>query len=577
MIVQMPNGRVIQFPDSMSDSDVSKALKSLGGSPAAEPVAATAPVTQPAGLQREVNLTASEGLKGVAQGAGAIGDLASVGNALGAKYLPDWLTHGASAVNYGLSGDWMRSALPGGANPNAPLVSDIPNAPRSNDILAVTNKAGLTNRPDLVPTGQDENLLAAGARGVGSMLPFGLGAGPAGLAKAAATGLAGGEVGELTHEALPGNQIAPAIAGAVGGLGVAGLIHAFGGNPFSYVAAKLGSSENAEQAGEAAQDAVRNWRSTELPTKLSALAAPLDAKVGPQTPVNLANFGQTVKDMATKSGQAQPLSALLSSKLPEQLQSTLAKMAPTGTGVALDWQDARALRGQLGDLVANPKLIQGADPTMIKGLYKSLTEDLGSSANAAGAGDEWANFNSGANKLYQIGEQTMGKIASDVNPANETILPGNAASSLWNGMTKDSTHISRLRAETPDAANELAAGFLSAHPEKWPKLSDESKAALVPDAADRAALDAAAVKPVGKTLGSHGIQALAGGWAGEHLGNLANTILGTVPPDLVSLAGMGAPLLWHGGVAAAKNPQMLKYPLGAAIAGQTSNPLLGGQ
>ncbi len=393
------------------------------------------------------------------------------------------------------------------------------------------------------------------------------------------SGAAGGAAGEATHQLLPDSKVAPIVAGTLAGLvtghGASEVESALSSSPFERVAAKLGASENHEQAGAAAQEAVRNWKTNVLPAKLSELSAPLDAKIPSSTPVNMTSLESTLKDMTTKSGAAAPLSDLITSRLPQQLRDRIGAMTGlTGMGLSLTWQDARALRTQFGDLMANPKLIAGADPQMIKGIYKAISEDLGTTAKAQNAGDEWASYNSGSNKLYQTANTTLSKIASDTNPSNETIIPGNAASSILNTGAKDSTHLRNLRAEVPEAADELAASFLRNSPEKWKNLNSESKEALVPDRGDREILNSSSpAKSSAFSHLAHVGESILGGTLGEALGEGASHLLGAsgVPPELSRILGIAAPIAFRGAKAALSRPP--SFPLIGGVAGASTNGL----
>lgn len=441
----------------------------------------------------------------------------------------------------------------------------------------LTSAAGLTNNPFLAPQSSGEALAAAAARGTGSaaaMLPMGGGVIPSLL-----SGAAGGAAGEATHQLLPDSKIAPLVAGTLAGLvtghGASEIENAFSASPFERVAAKLGTSENHEQAGVAAQEAVRDWKTNVLPTKLSDLSAPLDAKIPSSTPVNMSSLESTLQSMTTKSGGATPLSELITSKLPQQLRDRISAMTGlTGMRLSLTWQDARALRTQFGDLMANPKLIAGADSQTIKGIYKAISDDLGTTAKAQNAGDEWTNYNAGSNKLYQVANTTLSKLSSDANPSNETIIPGAAASSLLNTGAKDSTHLRNLRAEVPEAADELAASFLRNSPEKWKSLNAESKEALVPDRGDREVLNSSSpTKSSAFSHLAHVGESILGGTLGEALGEGASHLLGAsgVPPELSRILGIAAPIAFRGAKAALSRAPV--FPLIGGAAGASANGL----
>ncbi len=449
---------------------------------------------------------------------------------------------------------------------------------------------------DVTPQGWGEKMVSGALAGTAAGLEMGgIGRAVYGGARAAVpfVGNLVSEVGRLGREAFTSGTVPGAAAGAADeatqsqspktrqlvqlGTGAvsAVLAHkAMGeGNEFEAVAGRLGDSNNAETAGQAAQDAVRSWKVNEMPQLLAHAAAPLDAKMAHNPDVDLTNLDQTLHDMVTKAGAAQPLSNVIVSKLPSQLIQARAGIGPT-----IPYFDARQFRSDLGDLTANPKLIPGNDVNKVKALYGALSKDIGASAAANGAGDEWAAFNAASNQTYKTAEGPLSKIVSDVNPANDQIKPESVATSLWNQGKKGSSDLTALRATVPEAADEIAAGFLRSNPEKWAKLPDESKEALVPNPWDRAALDRASPtpsSPIERLQHTTG-EPIAGSLIGEHGAELANHLLGHtfVDPSLAALSTALAPTAARFGRNLLSNPESIKIPLRGTIAASAINPLV---
>lgn len=439
------------------------------------------------------------------------------------------------------------------------------------------------------PEGTGENLLSAGAQGLGAAaltLPLG---GYGAMARTLGAGIGGGLSGEAAKEFFPNSTVAPVVAGAVGGLAAGGLAGLGQGSRLEGVAKSLGESSTMQQAGSELQSAVRDWKSNVLPMKLEALRAPLDAKMAANPEVDLSELDKTLHSMTTAAGKGQPLSDVVISSLPKALAAKLQSLGgpqvttPSGqtfTLPSIPYEDARVVRSDLGDLLANPSLIPGRDISKVKAIYGALSSDIGKTAEAAGAKDEWEAFNKGSNELYRIAEGPMSKVSSDVNPANETILPENAATKLLTGGKKGGTDLQDLRKEIPGALDELAAGLIRSSPQLLPKLSPEAQSALVFDPKARAAIDSiAGMKPEPFAPVTHIGQAIAGGAVGERAGDLlAQSLhLAQVPPQALGLAAMAAPMAFRGARNLLANPEKGAFPLVGAVSGnaggQKKNPL----
>jgi hypothetical protein len=373
------------------------------------------------------------------------------------------------------------------------------------------------------------------------------------------------------------------------------LTHKFNpGNEFESIAARQGPSTAsvADPAdipmvtGQKVQDIVRDWKANVLPAKLADAAAPLDAKMAHNPDVNLDQLDRTLNDMTTQAGKAQPLSDIITSRLPKQLVAALPRVGgpqittpggQTFTQPTIPYEDARQFRSDLGQLLSNPKLMPGTDIEKVKALYASISTDIGKTAQANGAGAEWKSFNEGSNALYKVAEGPMSKIVSDVNPSNDQIKPEKVVKPLLSSPSD----LAALREHAPEAANELGAAMLRMSPEKWGKLPDASKASLVPNSWDRFALDNATpqrASPMTKL--QHAVEPGVGLAIGEVGGEVANNILTAlhqtafIEPKLAGLITAGTPLTLRMAKELGSNPNQLSIPLRGAISGSSVNPLL---
>jgi hypothetical protein len=212
---------------------------------------------------------------------------------------------------------------------------------------------------DLIPGRGDypetERVLAAGAEGAGAALPL-AGFGVAGktiqaarygnpvsnalvrsapeVASTVGTGAAGGAAGELAREALPGNNVAPVVAGVTaGGLVQVGKSLLTKG-PVAQIARELGNSETLAQAGEYAQPRVAFWRTNILPDKVAGHQAVIDAAIPDSTALPIPNLTRAAEQMANAgeaggSATSKALSELLTPELAGKIAKTIRKTEST--------------------------------------------------------------------------------------------------------------------------------------------------------------------------------------------------------------------------------------------------------
>lgn len=119
--------------------------------------------------------------------------------------------------------DWIGRELGGGRFFNQPEQTAAP----LTNALGATNNLALT--PGYGPNPRTEQVLAAGARGVGGALPL-LPLGPS-VAGTIVPGAVGGVTGELAHQAFPQSSWIPAVAGIGAGILTGGLGQAFRREP----------------------------------------------------------------------------------------------------------------------------------------------------------------------------------------------------------------------------------------------------------------------------------------------------------------------------------------------------------
>ena len=266
------------------------------------------------------------------------------------------------------------------------------------------------------------------------------------------------------------------------------------------VAAAHGPHDSLESAGRAAQTAAQNWVSGVLPRQLEAAWTPVDELVPGTTQVPLRNFRSALSDIA---GSAGPLASVKSEFAPvmNKVQRILGKLPEEDTGLAADlgeappppvtWSQTKELRSAIGEALGNPTILRDIPQKTLSRLYAALTDDMRNAAGEEGAGAFDA-ANTQSKQLFALAEGPVRKLLPGPLGEPSAGLPGKISAGLLSEGKRDSKNLLALRATVPDAVDALAAGTLRdpAAP-KWSSLTEQAQAALVPNPAHRAMLDAA--------------------------------------------------------------------------------------
>lgn len=570
--IQTPDG-VIGFPDDMTDAEIEAALAGQASGPTSTP--AVAPLPAFARLP----------LGGAASLAG--GAMASLGlPGTGYEALPNWLAHPSRMDLHGLGlPEWLATPVPESK-------SGVKALPTFGQMQDASNSLGLTNNPALTPQSLGEELYQKTLAGTGSALPMlAMGAGTVPTLLAGTAGGLGSALGEKAAGPIGG--VVGGVAGGLGVGGVAGLLNRFATSPTAVrnIASRLGSSESLEQAGGHAQARAWQWMRQEAPRQIDALWAPVDGPGGyinpATTAVPLHDFEHTLQQLSSRGGSLDTvIQGLPAGSRIQQILRNYTNTPSGALGIAPTWEDVRALRTAIGRAKLDPGIPGSPVEEDLSNLYRAATGDLRAAAHgvAPEAGEAFDNANLETTRLLNFRDSTLKKLVSADTPVpGSDPLPGKAAASLLQEGQKDSTNLTALRRYLPDVADELAAAHIRTS-SKWGKLSEESRAALVPSAPDRAVLDSvaeaapkskleAALSHVGTPLTS-----LAGGALGEEVGHLMSQYGNTFghfmdSPEMgtnLRLAGAAAPFIYSGLHKLLTNPSALRLPFIGALAGQAT-------
>lgn len=248
-------------------------------------------------------------------------------------------------------------------------------------------------------------------------------------------------------------------------------------NSIEGTAGTLGSSRTLQEAGTALQQGGKDWL-TQFKKDSKGAWDKVDAAIPATTPTPLANYAQALNAVRTQMPNAPSTAATLEPSLSRDLLRSLTSdtripaVPPRNTGLLnasgnpiimpgvpaqtkdLTWQDAKSIRTQIGERLAEPQLIGDTSQTALKRLYGALSDDLqGTAANQGSAAQDAFNQ---ASALTRAGHGFIDGPLSQIIRGNE-ISPEQAAETALNSGGAGGTLLQTIRGQMPNAADELAA------------------------------------------------------------------------------------------------------------------------
>lgn len=384
-------------------------------------------------------------------------------------------------------------------------------------IHRIGQMTGLWDRPDLQPQDTFERDIAATARGAGSALPA-IATGGASVIPALVSGAGAGLGSQVGEDIAPEHPIIGSlVGGTLGGISPIGFTNAIGkaanavrgigndmtdayatagitprlagdvtqspvlqgmqafsaktpmgagriadaanktaaefGDSAERVASSLGASETPQDVGTALQGATAKWMTNfkaQNATNWGALDGmfPAGVKVG--------NYQKALASVADSLPQAQATAQVLQPSLTANLKVALAKDLGDASGNpitdSLPWQSVKGIRTLIGEKLEDPNLPADASTADLKRLYKGLTQDMQTAAQSAGPQAQAA-FQS-ANDYTKSGHQFIDMMRPMIKQGQ---TPEGAASLVLPKLNSGGTMINTIRAQIPDAADEIAA------------------------------------------------------------------------------------------------------------------------
>ena len=244
------------------------------------------------------------------------------------------------------------------------------------------------------------------------------------------------------------------------------------GDAVDRVASGVGTAQTGQQAGQALQDAARDWYNTRWPQAETAAWEPVNSAIPKTADVPLTNYEQALNQVTAQAGRltgsANVLLPQKAQALLDDLHASLTPATPTAPGFfttlrspttpALQpatWAEAQRLRSLIGEARGVPEISQSLGTQNLNRMYAALSEDMRGTARAAGVEDEFDAANRFSTAGHAFMENTLSKIISSPrNPLQESIAPAQAADNVLNGGDRT---LLDVRAHLPQGADELAA------------------------------------------------------------------------------------------------------------------------
>lgn len=223
------------------------------------------------------------------------------------------------------------------------------------------------------------------------------------------------------------------------------------GSAVEDTAGRLGQSTTAQAAGDALQTDARNWKDTVFPQQQAAAWAPVDQKMAGAV-VDPSNYRTALTSL---TGKLAALPETQKALLPPRIQTMLdAINTDVPPGSTMPWAQAQQLRSAIGSIMGIPEIAQSVGKDQLNAAYGGIAQDMADSANANGAGAEFAAANKVSTDGHAFMDNTLSKIIRSNNPAQESITPEQAAKTV---LGSGDTTLQAIRQNLPTGANELGA------------------------------------------------------------------------------------------------------------------------
>ena len=244
------------------------------------------------------------------------------------------------------------------------------------------------------------------------------------------------------------------------------------GRSIENYATQFGRAETPTQAGMALQDGGRGWMG-KFRQGQQQVEAPISAGIPGNTITSVEPVQDVLKETISTMKDAPHVAAMMENQVFQGLSTALGKdlrgprpytndplfategtvAGPAPLKAGLEWDTVRAWRTKVGEQLEMSLVSRDGNSAAWKRIYGALSESLGDAATKAGLGKEWQAANAYTNKGHQFIESTLSNIIN--HPGTQNTIEADRAAKYVLGS--GSGPMSKVRAEMPDAANELAA------------------------------------------------------------------------------------------------------------------------
>ena len=285
----------------------------------------------------------------------------------------------------------------------------------------------------------------------------------------------------------------------------------------------------AQEFGQSAQEIARNWWNVVKPQKIAQYAQDLYSRLPAGTavadvPAPINNLAASLHNINTTAGTLEPLAQALKPRLGAQLYRTFENEfespaatrsveglpeqgVPARPSEPVTLSDLLQLRTALGDAMADSRITSDIGKDNVKRLYAAASADARAALQETGVNPRyWNEYNEKTSRLYNLAEGPVSDIISTGKAAEETIRPELIADKIR--ADKGGSWLQAMRSEPELAAvadnfaahtlRGKVAGGSAEHKfggegsaDAWRGLSPEAQAAMIPDAGQRAQLNAA--------------------------------------------------------------------------------------
>ena len=210
-----------------------------------------------------------------------------------------------------------------------------------------------------------------------------------------------------------------------------------------------------QDAGTVAQNEAYNWIKNTFPAKQQAVWNPLNQRMAGAS-VDPAPYRKALEYAASPPALAslpENQRAFASAQARKWLDALNTDVPP---GQTLTWEQAQALKSQIGDAMGTTDITGNMSASQLKGIYGGLAEGMKDTANQHGQGGLFNAANQVTIDGHQFIDGTLSRIIQRNNQGQEIMRPDDVARTLL----RDNTAQQQLRDQLPAAADAIAAAKL---------------------------------------------------------------------------------------------------------------------